>query len=282
SLMRKDVEYIYIPHDMMSVHMGFREGALDHFDTVFCTGPHVAAEVRETERVYSLPAKKLIEFGYPLTEKLEASCIALGDVRNDKKEILIAPSWQEDNLLDSCLDGLLASLVRDGSHVTVRPHPEYSKRYPDRIKAMTARFADIPDDKLTFELDFTTNKSIYSSDILITDWSGIAYEFAFATKKPVLFINTKMKSENPNWQRIPLTPVEISLRDRVGISLEKTELSQSAEAVDKLIDGADAYREKITEILHSHLYSYGTNGAEGVRYILTRLKEIQDKKKNEV
>ena len=115
SIMKKDIEYVYIPHDMMSVHMGFREGALDAFDTIFCTGPHVTREVRATEKVYKLPAKKLIEFGYPLADKL----IEAGEaerathVAGPRKEILIAPSWQEDNLLDSCIDTLIENLYCD-------------------------------------------------------------------------------------------------------------------------------------------------------------------------
>ena len=139
SLMRKDIEYIYLPHDPMSVHMGFREGALDAFDTIFCTGPHVSREVRATERVYELPEKTLVEFGYPLVEKLIAAGKAereraATEPPRERKEILIAPSWQPDNLLDSCIDQLLEQLVRPEYHVTVRPHPEYVKRYGDRMQ----------------------------------------------------------------------------------------------------------------------------------------------------
>ena len=31
------------------------------------------------------------------------------------------------------------------------------------------------------------------ADLLITDWSSIGYEYAYTTKKPVIFINTPMK-----------------------------------------------------------------------------------------
>ncbi len=278
SLVRKDVEYIYLPHDMMSVHMGFRKGALDHFDTVFCTGPHVSREVRATERVYSLPEKTLVPFGYPLAEKLEASCLALEAHKNAKCEILIAPSWQEDNLLDSCVDKLIASLRAADTHLTVRPHPEYVKRYPDRIAALTERYAGVPEEELTFELDFTTNRSVYSSDLLITDWSGIAYEFCFATKKPVLFVNTKMKVENPEWEAIGETPVEISLRSHVGIALEKDELDRVADAVNDLFTHAESYRAQITDVQNAHLYSYGSAGAEGVRYILSKFAKKKTQK----
>ncbi|MBO4428987.1 MAG: membrane protein insertase YidC [Clostridia bacterium] len=280
SLVRKDVEYIYVPHDMMSVHMGFRKGSLDNFDTVFCTGPHVAREVRATEQVYGLPEKTLVEFGYPLAEKLEASCRAEAGVKNEKKEILIAPSWQEDNLLDSCVDTLIEKLLADDTHLTVRPHPEYSKRYPDKLALLTEKYKDVPKEKLTFELDFTTNRSIYSSDLLITDWSGIAYEFAFATKKPVLFVNTKMKVENPEWEKINMEPAEIYLRRQAGVALEKSELDGVKEAAEKLLSSADEYREKIDALKREHLYSYGTSGDVGVKYILSRLAKKQMENKN--
>ena len=280
SLVRKDVEYIYVPHDMMSVHMGFRKAALDHFDTIFCTGEHVAREVRKTEEVYSLPEKTLVKFGYPLEEKLEKAYEDMDKTPHAKREILIGPSWQEDNLLDSCVDTLIEQLMCEENHITVRPHPEYVKRYPEKIKLLTEKYAGVPDEKLTFELDFTTNKSTYSSDLLITDWSAIAYEFCFSTKKPVLFVNTKMKMENPEWEKLGLTPAEIYLRDKVGVSLEKSELDRTKTVADELMSSGEKYKEKITALLHEHLYSYGTNGAEGAKYILRRLAEIQKNRKD--
>lgn len=280
SLVRKDVEYIYVPHDMMSVHMGFRKAALDHFDTIFCTGEHVAREVRKTEEVYSLPEKTLVKFGYPLEEKLEKAYEDMDKTPHAKREILIGPSWQEDNLLDSCVDTLIEQLMCEENHITVRPHPEYVKRYPEKIKRLTEKYAGVPDEKLTFELDFTTNKSTYSSDLLITDWSAIAYEFCFSTKKPVLFVNTKMKMENPEWEKLGLTPAEIYLRDKVGVALEKSELDRTKTVADELMSSGEKYKEKITTLLHEHLYSYGTNGAEGAKYILRRLAEIQKNRKD--
>ena len=282
SLVRKDVEYIYVPHDMMSVHMGFRKGSLDNFDTVFCTGAHVQREIRATEKVYGLPEKTLVKFGYPLAEKLEAAYEAQPKEDRAVKEILIAPSWQEDNLLDSCVDTLIEKLLSDKYHLTVRPHPEYSKRYKEKLQLLTEKYKDIPENRLTFELDFTANKSIYSSDLLITDWSGIAYEFAFATKKPVLFVNTKMKVENPDWEEIGEVPSEIYLRPQIGHALEKSELdAKTAEAAADLLEHSGEYHDKINELKISHLYNYGSNGSEGVKYVLTRLKDIQKTKKGE-
>lgn len=273
SIVKKDIEYVYVPHDMMSVHMGFREGALDAFDTIFCTGPHIIREVRATEKVYGLPEKKLVEFGYPFADKL----IAAGEeerkthVSGPRKEILIAPSWQEDNLLDSCIDSLIENLYCGDYHITVRPHPEYVKRYGARMQAIVDKYSHLVGDGLSFELDFTANKSVYSSDILITDWSGVALEYCFATKRPAIFVNTKIKCMNPNWEKIDCIPVEISLRDIVGVSIDKERLGECPAVVKELFDRADEYEVKISEVLKEHIFNQGHAGEVGADYLLDTL-----------
>ena len=273
SIVKKDIEYVYVPHDMMSVHMGFREGALDAFDTIFCTGPHIIREVRATEKVYGLPEKKLVEFGYPFADKL----IAAGEeerkthVSGPRKEILIAPSWQEDNLLDSCIDSLIKNLYCGDYHITVRPHPEYVKRYGARMQAIVDKYSHLVGDGLSFELDFTANKSVYSSDILITDWSGVALEYCFATKRPAIFVNTKIKCMNPNWEKIDCIPVEISLRDIVGVSIDKERLGECPAIVKELFDRADEYEVKISEVLKEHIFNQGHAGEVGADYLLDTL-----------
>ncbi len=279
SLVRKDIEYVYVPHDPMSVHMGLRENALDHFDTVFCTGPHVEREVRATERVYGLSPKNLVPFGYPLAEKLRA----LGekhppDRTGGRSKILIAPSWQEDNLMDSCLDRLIEGLYCDRYKLVIRPHPEYVKRYGDRMEAITRKYAHLVGEGLQFELDFSKNNSLYDSELMITDWSGISCEFCYATGRPALFVNTAMKVENPNWERIDCVPVEISLRDRIGISQDKEQLVTVNETVEKLIREAPAYREAIDRAYREHYFNIGTSAHIGALYILGQLRKRKNDK----
>jgi YidC/Oxa1 family membrane protein insertase len=45
------IEYIFTYHHFTSL-MLLREGALDHFDTVFCVGRHQIDEIRRTEELY--------------------------------------------------------------------------------------------------------------------------------------------------------------------------------------------------------------------------------------
>ncbi len=279
SIMKKDIEYVYVPHDMMSVHMGFREGALDAFDTIFCTGPHVAREVRATEKVYGLPEKKLVEFGYPFADKLiEAGAAERATHKaGPRREILIAPSWQEDNLLDSCVDTLIETLYCDEYHITVRPHPEYVKRYGARMQALVDRYTHLVGDGLSFELDFTANKSVYSSDLLITDWSGVALEYCFATRRPAIFVNTKMKCMNPNWERIGITPTEITLRDTVGVSVDMDKLVNCRTIAEDLFARADEFEVKIGQVLSEHIYNQGKAGKAGAEYLLSSLVEKRKK-----
>ena len=281
SKMKKDIEYIYIPHALMSMHMGMKEGSLDAFDTIFCAGEHIKREVRATERVYGLPSKECVEFGYPLVDDL----IPLGEEerrthkKGGRREILIAPTWNEDNILDSCIDEMLEKLLCDEYHITVRPHPEYVKRFGQRMNATVERWKDKVGEGLSFELDFSSNKSTYSSDLMITDWSGISFEFSFATKRPTLFVNTKMKVLNENWQRIDCTPIEITLRDEIGMSIEKSDVKNIGEIVKDTFKRSTEYEKRIEAALHKAVYNVGHSDPVGAKYILRRLVEIQEGRK---
>lgn len=277
SYVKKDVEYIYTPHDMMSVHMGFRKGAMDHFDTVLCSGPRQIEEIRATERVYGLPAKNLIPCGYVLLDDLRRD-FKPGE-KGDKPRILIAPSWQEDNLLDSVIDDLLSELLGQGYRITVRPHPEYVKRYRLRLDQLIERYAGADPEELTFESDFTSNRSIWESDLLVTDWSGISVEYSYTTERPCLFINTKIKCLNPEWEKIGLTPLEISLRDEIGVSLEKDAVKGEAKkTVAEMLTNADKWREKIAAVRDELVFNPGRCGEVAADYIITALQKRRAKK----
>ena len=271
SLMKKDIEYIFVPHDPSSMHMGFREHSLDNFDTVFCTGPHIAEEVRASEKVYSTKEKTLVEFGYPLIENLIESYENQEKSEGKKKQILIAPSWQEDNLLDSCIKTLIDSLYGDEYKIIVRPHPEYLKRYREKMTLLQEEYKDKIGDNLVFELDFSSSVSVYSSDLLVTDWSGIGIEFGFATAKPVVFVNTKMKVENENYEKIGITPQEIRLRNVLGVALEKDALKADfKKTVESLVDNKD-FTDKLIQERENYFYSLGSKGTVGGKYIVNQL-----------
>ena len=89
-------------------------------------------------------------------------------------------------------------------------------------------------------------------------------------------------SENEDWQEIGETPAEIYLRPQIGHALEKDELpDKTSGAVADLLSRKAEYHDKINALKLSHLYSYGTHGAEGAKYILKRLYDIQKQRKED-
>ena len=272
SYVRKDVEYVYLCHGPTSMHMGMRKGAYDHFDTIFASGPFMVKEIRATEKLYGLKAKNIVETGYVFFETLFKQYAAAPKTeKGELPRILIAPSHQEDNLLDSCIDDLLGSICAPDRLVVVRPHPQYIRRNPAKIQALLERWKDRTGANLQFETDFSSNSSIYNSDILVTDWSSIAYEFSFATKRPCLFVNTKMKVLNPEYMKIGLEPTDIWFRDRVGVSVAKTEMAKAAIAIRDMLANPDRFAAEISKLLEENYFNPGRSGEVAGKYILDSL-----------
>jgi len=276
SYVRKDIEYIYVFHAMVSTHMIYRKGAFDHYDTIFCVGPHHVREIRETERLCRLPEKRLVEVGYPLLDDL---LIQYGDRKKDRNrpQILIAPSHHEGNIMDSCLEDILAELLGRDWTLIVRPHPQYVRRNPGRVEELRRRYAG--QENLIFETDFSNNESQYTSDVLITDWSGISMEYAFVTHNPCVFINTPMKVLNPDYVQYQSVPALLEIRDKIGISFNPEDVSGITHAVEDMLCGALLPSEKVAEIMEQYVYHVGASGQVGAEYIIHALMEKQKRKK---
>jgi len=274
SIVRKDMEYIYIDHGLGSCNLTLRKGALNHYDTIFCYSKDYNEEIRATERVYELPEKKLVNVGFSLLDGLIKSYNNEVRDKNIKPQILIAPSWQKDNLMEYCLSPLLESLFKIDAAITIRPHPEFIKRFPGKMKAMNERYHEkIEAGKLNIQTDFSSNSTVYSSDLIITDWSSIALEFSFTTKKPSLFINTPMKVMNPEWQDIGIEPMDIWLRSRIGVSLDAENLADTNEVVLDLLGRGDEFRSEIEKIISERLYDLEDSAKVGGDYIIEKVLE---------
>ncbi len=272
SYVRKDIEYVYLFHYPLSTHMVLHTGALDHYDTIFCVGEFQFAEIRKTEEIYKLPSKKLISCGYGQLEKLYAGYEKMEKVERTRKKVLIAPSWQTDNILDNCIDALLKELLGKGFAVVVRPHPEYVRRYRLKMDAVVARYADYNGGDLAFELDFSGNTSIFDSDVVITDWSGTAYEFSFVTCKPAVFFDTTPKIHNEEYEKLGIEPLEFALRDKIGIRVAPAALEGLSDKLNRLFRESGEYRTTILEIREKYIANFGHSGEIGCRYILDSLK----------
>ena len=277
SYISKDIEYIYIPHGMDSLNLTMRTGSMDHYDTVFCVGKHQKEEIEKTEATYGLPKKTLVDWGYSLLDEMREDYAKLPHEENTVKKILIAPSWQQDNIVDSCLEQILDNLKGKGYQITVRPHPQHVRHRGEFMEQLKVKYEQ--DKDVEIQTDFSSNNTVFEADLMITDWSGIAYEYAYTTQKPVLFINTPMKIMNPEYQKIDTVPLNILLREEIGCSLNLDELNQLGDKVQMLLENKVDYYEKIGSFVQEYVYNHGTSAEVGAKYMISAIqRKIKERK----
>jgi len=275
SVVRDDIEYVYIHHGLGSTHLAAREAAYDHFDTIFCVGAHQVAELRRHEELMELPRKNLVKAGYGMYDQIVKSYKGIDQTKHSKAHILIAPSWQADNIMDSCLSSVLDTLLGESYIVYVRPHPQYVRIFPERLDALQKKYSkNITAGELVIDLDFLSNETILTADLVITDWSNIAFEFSYCTLKPCVFIDTPMKILNPKYDQYGLDALEISLRNRVGCSISPNDVGEISSVVTRMLEEKNIYKERIEEVVCEYLYYPGRSGEAGGRYIINQLKKV--------
>ena len=282
SYVRKDIEYVYMFHHMTSLPLTSTKGEYENYDTLMCVGPHQVAEDEVMEKYYGTRKKRHVNVGYDLLDRNIADYEALvesGGASNERPVVLIAPSWQEANILDSCIDDMLRGLLGRGWLVMVRPHPEYTKRYRPRWEALQARYADVSPDELYFEKDFTSNKTIFTSDILITDWSSVFCEFSFSTLKPCIFVDTPMKVNNPDWDKLGVDPTDITLRNRVGESFDPSDAKRIGETVEHMLASQGEWAQRIEGVRNELIFNLGHGGEAAGEYLLEAMLAKQEERK---
>ena len=269
------VHYIYTFHSMNSTHMEFQKGAFDEFDSIFCVGPYQVQELRATEQLYNLKRKNLVECGYGLLDKLIKLRSSFPEkkklLKNNKKNILIAPSWGKQNLLESMGIELVKILLDAGYHVTVRPHPMTAKKSPKTIKQIKERFEKNPD----FLLDTNTSsfEQLFSSYALITDWSGIGYEYAFVCERPVIYVDVPKKSHNKEYEKIGFVPFEISIRDKIGEIVPVQNIETIPERIEFLYSHGNNFENKIQKIRNDAIFNIGESGKVTASEIIRIISE---------
>ena len=268
------VHYVYVFHSMVSTHKIYEKGAFDHYDSIFCTGPHHIEEITATESVYSLKHKNLVEHGYGLLDKLQKNKPLKNqkNYTNDKKKkIIIAPSWGKKGLLETKGIELVKILLDAGYHVTVRPHPMTIKKSPKTVKQILEKFEKNPD----FLLDTNTSsfEQLFSSYALITDWSGIGYEYAFVCERPVIYVDVPKKAHNKEYEKIELVPFEISIRDKIGEIIAVQNIETIPERIEFLYGDGNNFENKIQKIRNDSIFNIGESGKVMVNEIIRIISE---------
>ena len=221
--------------------------------------------------MYNLRKKELVEWGYSLLDEMRKDYEKMPKKENDIKSILIAPSWQKDNIVDSCLEDILDNLKGHGYKITVRPHPQHVRHMPEKMEGLKERYKD--DTDIEIQTDFSSNSTVFEADLMITDWSGIAYEYAYTTCKPVLFIDTPMKIMNPEYKKIGIEPLNIWMRYEIGRVLKLDEIDKTADTAAKMLAASDTYKDSIDRFVKEYVYNLGSSASVGAKYIIQEIQK---------
>src|SRR5688572_23406903 len=120
------------------------------------------------------------------------------------------------------------------------------KESPAALAALTERFSAHPH----FELDdnIAAQESLHRSDVMVSDWSGAALEYAFGLERPVLFVDVPRKVNNPHYEDLGIEPFEVAVRERIGRVVSPDALDAAPAAVAALVAEPDAFAAEIRRV----------------------------------
>jgi len=269
------VHYVYLQHSLVSLHMIYRPAAFDHFDSIFCAGPHHNREIRATEKVYGLPAKNLVNHGYARLDSIMQSAQQHSSKTRSTDspiEVLIAPSWGPDCIIETMGSPLVGILLEGGFKVTLRPHPQTIKFSKSIMQEIEKQYSNNPLFKL--EKGVAGQDSLHSSKIMISDWSGAALDYSFGLEKPVLFIDVPKKINNPEYEKINIPPLEESIRAKIGRVLAVENLKEINNLIKSML--ANHTGSQATTSLRSEtVYNPGNCSTYGAKALLSILNGLE-------
>ena len=278
SYIRKDIEYIYLPHGIDSLNLTMRKGSMDNYNSVLVSGKFQREECEKTNKVYDIKDRRIVDMGYPLLDDMVSEYKKSKKKTSKEKTIMIAPSWQKDNIIDLCLDKVLKSLKGEKYRVIVRPHPQQVRHMKDAFEKMKEKYANT---NIVIQTDFSSTDSVFNADLLITDWSSIGFEYAFTTEKPVISINTPMKVMNLEYKKIKVDPINIWARTKIGEVVEVKDVANINKVVSRVLKDPLKYKKQISALKKESVYNINNSAEVGAEYIIdcvqTKIKERKKK-----
>jgi len=259
------VRYVYVFHSMGSTHMVDHENSYDHYDDLFCTGPHHVAEIRRREELKGLSPKHLFAYGYPRLERLVELAAAHPREPSGTLTALLAPTWGEHSILHVCGEPLIAALLDAGIQVILRPHYQTARLAPRLVQRLVTRFER---DRRFRHVDrMEESASLLESDFLICDWSSMAIEYALGLGKPVLFVDVPPRVQNPKYAELGLEPMEMRIRRELGAVLPLDRLAEAPQRAAELLRSAAEFRRHSAALRDAWAFNVGRSVEVGAREI---------------
>ena len=178
--------YAHVLHAPSDAVM-YRLFGIDYFDSILLTADYQANDIRVLEQKRSLNPKTLVTVGCTYLDFFADKIKQIPKEENRPFTVLVSPSWGPSAILSHFGEKLICPLVKTGFRIIVRPHPQSKKSEPGILEKLETKYKDTSN--LIWDYERENIFSLAKSDIMISDFSGIIFDYAFLFDKPVLYIN---------------------------------------------------------------------------------------------
>lgn len=259
--------YIHIPHAVNDPVM-YRMFGLDFFDSVIMTGDYQIKQLREIEQLHNVKEKELITAGLIYFDEMKSRLDDSVKTKNDVPVVLLAPSWGPSSILNRFGDTIIEKLVETGYKIVVRPHPQSYISDKKMIDNIISKHPEIEWNKDNDNFDI-----LKKADILISDFSGIIFDFALVFDKPIIYTDTKYDKSiyDAWWLKEELWTFDTL--PRIGKELNDSNIDKIKELIDnclcdsELAKGRQQARDESWECR-------GTSVIKTIEYLLNKKEEL--------
>ena len=229
---------LHMPNDATT----YRLFGLDYFDSVLLTGDYQKDDIRTLEKNRGINSKDLVTVGCSYLDVLSEKINSIPAEENHVFTVLVSPSWGEVGVLKRFGEKLLDPLAATGWKIIVRPHPQSKKSEADMLKRLEERYKDYANVEWDYNRD-----NIYSmkkADIMISDFSGIVFDYTFLCNKPVMYVNTDMDLRPYDAYDLNKQLWQFSVLEKMGIKLEEKDFANIKEVIQNASDSPELAKQR--------------------------------------
>ena len=265
--------YVHIPH--APSEMRYRMFGIDYYDAILVSGDHHIETVRALERLRNLPAKEMVKVGVPYLDETAKRLKSVPVVEKNNRTVLLAPSWGSSALFSVYGGKIIEKLLETGYHIIVRPHPQSFVSEKELMDQLMKRFPN--SDQLEWNCDADNFETLCRSDILISDFSGVIFDFALVHNKPVIYTNPNFDvgMYDQWWLKTPLW-TQTAL-PRIGQELTEESMENIKEVIDTCLTDAH-YAEGLRAVREETWANEGNGAVAMTNYLVAKLDELLGRK----
>ena len=263
--------YVHIPHGANDSTTGYRSFGLDYYDAVMISGKYQEDAMRELEKLRGLPAKEAVMVGVPYLDELAERFRESPELPPHGRTVLVAPTWGTSSLFSRFGEAMITALIKTGYHIILRPHPQSFTADKELMEKLMNAFPN--SDQVEWNRDADNFEVLRKSDIMISDYSGVIFDFAFVFDRPVICADTKMSTDPLDvwWLGKPLWAVDAI--PRIGPLLTEDKLPQIKELIDMALED-HSYTESRHQARDETWAFRGEGAKRAADYLVSKYEEL--------